>query len=268
MESFDALPIAAVVNKSFFCVHGGLSPDIRTIDDIRKLHRFQEIPRSGALCDLLWSDPFDEETAGQEGFDDGDAGAMRDSPSSGGPQRQTPQKESSSGPGKGNKPVLWYEYNKTRQCSFMYGIEAVREFLERNKLVSIVSCTPSHHWLQERNEVFVADLTAGCSAVLLLFILLWCCFQIRAHEAQVDGYKMQLVNPETGIPRVITVFSAPNYCDVYQNRAACLKFGTLRSHFLKHSQLHLRFLRQFDVLFLLLLLPVSSFSLFVQTTKS
>jgi serine/threonine-protein phosphatase 2B catalytic subunit len=47
---------------------------------------------------------------------------------------------------------------------------------------------------------------------------------IRAHEAQVDGYKMQMVNRSSGIPRVITIFSAPNYCDVYKNKAACLKF--------------------------------------------
>jgi len=45
-----------------------------------------------------------------------------------------------------------------------------------------------------------------------------------AHEAQVDGYKMQMVNKTSGIPRVITIFSAPNYCDVYKNKAACLKF--------------------------------------------
>lgn len=37
---------------------------------------------------------------------------------------------------------------------------------------------------------------------------------IRAHEAQFDGYKMQMINEQTQIPRVITIFSAPNYCDV------------------------------------------------------
>jgi len=47
---------------------------------------------------------------------------------------------------------------------------------------------------------------------------------IRAHEAQFDGYKMQFVNEQTSIPRVITIFSAPNYCDVYKNKGACLKF--------------------------------------------
>merc|ERR1712099_46966 len=48
---------------------------------------------------------------------------------------------------------------------------------------------------------------------------------IRAHEAQFDGYKMQMINEQTQIPRVITIFSAPNYCDVYKNKGACLKFN-------------------------------------------
>lgn len=47
---------------------------------------------------------------------------------------------------------------------------------------------------------------------------------IRAHEAQLEGYKMHKANPATGFPSVITVFSAPNYCDVYNNKAAILKF--------------------------------------------
>merc|ERR1711962_524915 len=42
--------------------------------------------------------------------------------------------------------------------------------------------------------------------------------------AQFDGYKMQMINEQTQIPRVITIFSAPNYCDVYKNKGACLKF--------------------------------------------
>jgi len=46
---------------------------------------------------------------------------------------------------------------------------------------------------------------------------------IRAHEACFDGYKFLFISEEE-IPRVITIFSAPNYCDVYKNRAACIKF--------------------------------------------
>ena len=49
MSSFDSLPIAAIINKAFFCVHGGLSPDITTLDEVRALDRFQEIPREGPM---------------------------------------------------------------------------------------------------------------------------------------------------------------------------------------------------------------------------
>lgn len=163
MNSFDTLPLAAMINKAFFCVHGGLSPDIATLDEIRALDRFQEIPREGPMCDLLWSDPYEEEAAGGSNPD-----AVNPDHEGGGQQQGT----------------AWFGYNDTRQCSYVYGIEAVKQFLKDNKLTSV----------------------------------------IRAHEAQLDGYKMQMVNKASKIPRVITIFSAPNYCDVYKNKAACLKF--------------------------------------------
>jgi len=147
MESFDVLPIAAMVNKSFFCVHGGLSPEISTLTEVRKLNRRIEVPREGPMCDLLWSDPYEDDL---------------------------PSSDSSN----------WFQYNDTRQCSWVFGIEAVKTFLDENRITSI----------------------------------------IRAHEAQVDGYKMHMVNRSTNIPRVMTIFSAPNYCDLYKNKAACLKF--------------------------------------------
>lgn len=50
------------MDNRIFCVHGGLSPIIRTIDQIQVLERLQEIPHQGAYCDLMWSDP--EEIAG------------------------------------------------------------------------------------------------------------------------------------------------------------------------------------------------------------
>merc|ERR1719217_1804194 len=74
--------------------------------------------------------------------------------------------------------------NEVRGCSYFFTFEASVGFLQKNSLLSV----------------------------------------IRAHEAQVEGYKMHKTNPATGFPSVITIFSAPNYCDCYNNKAAILKF--------------------------------------------
>src|SRR6266852_1890906 len=42
-----------------FCLHGGLSPSIDTLDHVRAIDRVQEVPHEGPMCDLLWSDPDD-----------------------------------------------------------------------------------------------------------------------------------------------------------------------------------------------------------------
>ena len=62
MEVFDLLPLAAIIENKVLCVHGGLSPLIRTIDQIRTIKRNVEIPHDGAFCDLMWSDPDNIET--------------------------------------------------------------------------------------------------------------------------------------------------------------------------------------------------------------
>jgi serine/threonine-protein phosphatase PPG1 len=54
---FDYLPLAALIDNQFLCIHGGLSPGINKIDQIRVLDRFKEIPNEGPLTNLLWSDP-------------------------------------------------------------------------------------------------------------------------------------------------------------------------------------------------------------------
>jgi len=56
-DLFDYLPLTALVDNRIFCLHGGLSPNIQYLDEIRKLERIQEVPHEGPMCDLLWSDP-------------------------------------------------------------------------------------------------------------------------------------------------------------------------------------------------------------------
>eukprot|EP01012_Entosiphon_sulcatum_P065020 TRINITY_DN938_c0_g1_i2.p2 TRINITY_DN938_c0_g1~~TRINITY_DN938_c0_g1_i2.p2 ORF type:complete len:297 (+),score=87.45 TRINITY_DN938_c0_g1_i2:83-973(+) len=56
-EIFDYLSLSALIEDKVFCVHGGLSPSITTLDQIRTIDRKQEVPHDGAMCDLLWSDP-------------------------------------------------------------------------------------------------------------------------------------------------------------------------------------------------------------------
>jgi serine/threonine-protein phosphatase 2B catalytic subunit len=145
MDSFDLMPLACVINGKFIAVHGGLSPELKTLDDINRLERFKEPPKQGLFCDLLWSDPVDN--------DDGICENI-------------------------------FRVNDVRGCSYFYGNEAVGKFLEQNNLLSI----------------------------------------IRAHEAQLDGYKMHAWTGKSDFPVVITIFSAPNYCDVYNNKGAIIKF--------------------------------------------
>lgn len=146
MDSFCALPLGAVLNKQFLCIHGGLSPDLRTLDDLRNLDRFREPPNHGLMCDILWADPLED--FGTEKTDE------------------------------------HFTHNHVRGCSYFFSYHAASAFLERNNLLSI----------------------------------------IRAHEAQDAGYRMYKKTRATGFPSVMTIFSAPNYLDVYDNKAAVLKY--------------------------------------------
>ncbi len=148
INSFYQLPIAAVVNKQFLCIHGGLSPEIETLNDINeRIQRNCETPTTGPLCDLLWSDPavdYDQDS----------------------------------------KHKAPFSVNLARGCSYFYTYEAVITFLKRNKLISL----------------------------------------IRGHEAQEAGFKFYRKSYKTEFPSLITIFSACNYCDVYNNKGAIIKY--------------------------------------------
>ncbi|KAL7716136.1 Serine/threonine-protein phosphatase [Entamoeba marina] len=61
---FQCLPLCCVISKQtkrYFCVHGGLSPFLPTLDSINELNRFCEPEKGSALEDLLWSDPLNDD---------------------------------------------------------------------------------------------------------------------------------------------------------------------------------------------------------------
>jgi diadenosine tetraphosphatase ApaH/serine/threonine PP2A family protein phosphatase len=56
-DCFNCLPVSAIVDEKILCMHGGLSPDLQSMDQIRRVMRPTDVPETGLLCDLLWSDP-------------------------------------------------------------------------------------------------------------------------------------------------------------------------------------------------------------------
>jgi len=155
VELFDSLPICALVSgckdKDFFCVHGGISPYISTLDEIEDIDRFCEPDNSGALCDFIWADPAEE---------------LEDNTNSIGDIMRWQNIE--------------FVDNDKRQTSFIFGYKALKKFLDDNYLS----------------------------------------FVVRAHEVVDDGYKEHYFY--TNEVSCITLFSAPNYCDMYENKGAVM----------------------------------------------
>ncbi|XP_074083542.1 serine/threonine-protein phosphatase 2A catalytic subunit beta isoform-like isoform X1 [Macrotis lagotis] len=144
-DLFDYFPLTALVGSRIFCVHGGLSPSIDTLDHIRSLDRIKEVPMSGPMCDLLWSDPVEEM-------------------------------------GWGPSP---------RGAGHLFGPDISEIFNQTNGLLMIC----------------------------------------RAHQLVENGY---FWNHDK---RVVTIFSAPNYCNRFGNQAAVMELDdSLKYSFLQFDQ--------------------------------
>lgn len=129
------LPIAAMIDQHIFCIHGGLSPKLRFVEQINTLERGKKIPDSGILCDITWADPaYDESQI----------------------EKWTPN---------------------DRGVSYTFNGSVVKDFCRNNNI----------------------DLIC------------------RAHQVVDCGYKFSYNR------KLVTVFSAPNYCKSYGNSAAMLK---------------------------------------------
>ncbi|KAM7280230.1 hypothetical protein ACFE04_007364 [Oxalis oulophora] len=75
-DVFDYLSLSALVEEEVFCVHGGLSPKILTLDQIRAIDRKQEVPKLSPMSDLLWSDPSDDVDCDEWGLSPRGAGYL------------------------------------------------------------------------------------------------------------------------------------------------------------------------------------------------
>jgi len=146
-EIFTYLPLVHLIGGKVFVTHGGLfSSDGVTLDSIRKINRFREIPDEGIMCELLWSDPLP-------------AGVL------------------------GRRP-------SKRGVAIQFGADVTKRFLDDNGLDLIV----------------------------------------RSHEVRDNGYEVE----HDG--RLITIFSAPNYCDQQGNKAAFVRFSAdLKPQFTVYS---------------------------------
>jgi len=56
-SAFDCLPCCAIIDDKIICMHGGLSPELTTMNQIANISRPCDVPDAGLLCDILWSDP-------------------------------------------------------------------------------------------------------------------------------------------------------------------------------------------------------------------
>jgi serine/threonine-protein phosphatase 2B catalytic subunit len=163
MEVFDHLPLGAVIETEgttgrVFCCHGGLSPAFKTIDEIQELDRVSEPADDGAICDLIWADPVEDDKFFNQNF----------------------------------------SRNKERGCSVVFGYNPIYDFLDMNNLSFIV----------------------------------------RAHQVEEKGYRelhFSQAPPGRIHPMVVTLFSAPNYCDSYENMAAYLSITKDEYNFHQYS---------------------------------
>jgi len=69
-SAFDCLPCCAIIDDKIICMHGGLSPELTTMNQIANISRPCDVPDAGLLCDILWSDP----DSGVEGWAQNDRG--------------------------------------------------------------------------------------------------------------------------------------------------------------------------------------------------
>ncbi|KAJ4448800.1 hypothetical protein ANN_00191, partial [Periplaneta americana] len=198
-DLFNCLPVAALIEGTIFCIHGGLSPQLTDLNQIRSIPRPIDVPDSGLVCDLLWGDPAEnfllwlslvineKNSLRRPGIelDALIAELHRGSIHSTGTNlsrlvyyiKSTVILLSHLDPACNRcaQGVRGWAQND-RGVSYVFGNDVVRRFLERH----------------------------GCSLI------------VRAHQVVEDGYQFFADRS------MLTLFSAPNYCGEFDNAGAVL----------------------------------------------
>ncbi len=204
LSCFQAMPICGIIHSKLgliFCCHGGISPHAHNLDDIKALNRFAEPDMEGPLCDILWADPINED----------DAYKLNDEE---------------------YKEFLQMDFvtNQVRGCSYMFGYRAAARFLRDNHFIYMLRA----HEVQE--DGFRSHFSKPCRNSTSCYYhfengdegrergegkhpLMETAFCIDSEDD--EPYNIPPSDHHMH-PTVLTVFSAPNYCDRYGNKAAVL----------------------------------------------
>ncbi len=202
LSCFQAMPICGIINSKLgriFCCHGGISPQAHTLDDVKAINRFAEPDMEGALCDILWADPINED----------DAYKLNDEE---------------------YKEFLQMDFvtNQVRGCSYMFGYRAAARFLRDNNFIYMLRAHEvqedgfrSHFSKQYRNDMTYSHFEndEGRRKGEVKHPLMETTFCVDSEDDEL----YDIPPPDQHMhPTVLTVFSAPNYCDRYGNKAAVL----------------------------------------------
>ncbi|RXM96674.1 Serine/threonine-protein phosphatase PP1-gamma catalytic subunit [Acipenser ruthenus] len=206
-DCFNCLPVAAIVDEKIFCCHGGLSPDLQSMEQVRRVMRPTDVPDQGLLCDLLWADP-DKDVLGWGENDRGVSFTF----------------------GADVVAKFLHKHDMDLICRAHQVVEDGYEFFAKRQLVTLFSAPNYCGEFDNAGAMMSVDETLMCSFqndrgvsftfgadVVAKFLHkhdmdLIC----RAHQVVEDGYEFFAKR------QLVTLFSAPNYCGEFDNAGAMM----------------------------------------------